>query len=138
MINVFSIRGGGNTFIIPNECRAIFTIVYLPHEDLDVLKAEVEHHLEKALGGDKWFAAHPLDLSWDLPDFSVRFEPIDTPPDHPGVTLLSSCLSVAGGRTPTVGGRDAIMDGGWLHQAGIPTVGSARVTRRSSTLQMSL
>src|SRR5581483_4270924 len=27
MINIFSLTGGGNAFIIPNECRALFTIV---------------------------------------------------------------------------------------------------------------
>jgi acetylornithine deacetylase/succinyl-diaminopimelate desuccinylase family protein len=122
MINVFSIEGGGNTFIIPNECRAMFTVVYLPDDDLDQVKAEIEHHLQARTRDDEWFAAHPLEVEWNPPDARVRFEPIDTSPEHPGVALLSQCLNRASGRAPVVTGRDAIMDGGWLFQAGIPTV----------------
>ena len=42
LINCFAIEGGGNTFILPNECRLYLTTVYLPNEQLDDVKAQVE------------------------------------------------------------------------------------------------
>jgi formylaminopyrimidine deformylase len=122
MINVFAIDTPANTFIIPNHCRAAFTVVYLPTETVEQVKAEVERHLDESLANDPWLREHPPLLEWNPAEFPIRFEPIDTPVDHPGVQLLATCLNVAGGRSPEVGGRDAIMDGGWLYQAGIPTV----------------
>jgi acetylornithine deacetylase/succinyl-diaminopimelate desuccinylase family protein len=122
LINVFSIEGGGNTFILPDECRMYFTVVYLPGEDLDQVRAEVERKLGLVAASDSWLADHPPHVQWDPAPFPINFLPIDGRPDDAATALLAGCLGVVTGRAPVVAGRDAIMDGGWLHQAGIPTV----------------
>jgi acetylornithine deacetylase/succinyl-diaminopimelate desuccinylase family protein len=122
MINVFCIDGGGNTFILPNECRAYVTVVYLPGEDVDQVKAELEAHLGAVAAADPWLAQHPPRLEWNPEPFAIEFLPIEGAPEDPGPMLLAQCLTAVTGRTAEVSGRDAIMDGGWLHRAGIPTV----------------
>jgi acetylornithine deacetylase/succinyl-diaminopimelate desuccinylase family protein len=122
LINVFSIEGGGNTFILPDSCRAFVTIVYLPAEDLEAVKYEVEEQVRAVATADGWLARHPPTVEWNPPEFPIEFVPIDGSPRDPGAALLANCLCAASGRPPEVRGRDAIMDGGWLHQAGIPTV----------------
>ena len=122
MINVFAIEGGGNTFILPNECRAYATVVYLPGEYLEEVKAEVETHLQSVAAADGWLKQHPPQVDWKPARFPIEFLPMDGRPDDPGAALLAECLSTVTGRPALVGGRDAIVDGGWLHRAGIPTV----------------
>lgn len=122
MINVFAIEGGGNTFILPNECRAFVTIVYLPGEDVAAVKATVEEHLAAIARTDQWLADHPPEIVWNPAEFPIVFLPIDYDPSDPGAPLLAECLEAVAGRAVPVSGRDAIMDGGWLHAAGIPTV----------------
>jgi formylaminopyrimidine deformylase len=122
MINVFAIEGGGNTFILPNECRVYVTIVYLPGEDVKAVKTEVESHLRSVAATDPWLTQHPPGFEWQPHRFPIEFLPIDGSPDDDGPALLALCLEQVTRRPVAVSGRDAIMDGGWLHQAGIPTV----------------
>jgi acetylornithine deacetylase len=122
MINVFAIEGGGNTFILPDECRLYATVVYLPGEDVREVQAEVEEKLRSLASSDQWLSEHPSRVDWNPPVAPIRFPPIDGRPEDEGPALLAECLRAASGRQATIAGRDAIMDGGWLHQAGIPTV----------------
>ena len=122
LINVFSIEGGGNTFIIPNECRAFITVVYLPDEDVSAVQREVEATLAAVAATDPWLLEHPPAIKWTPEEFPIVFLPIDGGPDVEGASLLADCLGEIVGRDVVVSGRDAIMDGGWLHQAGIPSV----------------
>ena len=115
-------EGGGNTFILPNECRAFVTIVYLPGEDVAAVKATVEEHLAAIARTDQWLADHLPEIVWNPAEFPIVFLPIDYDPSDPGAPLLAECLEAVAGRPVPVSGRDAIMDGGWLHAAGIPTV----------------
>ena len=121
LLNVFSIEGGGNTFILPDSCRAFVTVVYLPGEDLEAVKHEVEGKVRAVAAADSWLARHPPTVEWNPPDFPVEFVPMDGDPKGPGPAILAGCLRAVSGRPVEVKGRDAIMDGGWLHQAGIPT-----------------
>jgi len=122
MINVFAIEGGGNTFILPNECRAYVTLVYLPGEDLEEVKAEVEAYVQAVAATDRWLERHPPQVDWNPDRFPIQFLPMDGRPDDPGAALLAACLTAVTGHPASVSGRDAIMDGGWLYRAGIPTV----------------
>ena len=122
MINVFCVEGGGNTFILPNRCRAYATVVYLPGEDVEQVKAEVEEHLRAVAATDPWLMRHPPRVEWNPGRFPIEFLPIESRPEDPGPALLAECLGAVTGRPAEVSGRDAIMDGGWLHRAGIPTV----------------
>jgi acetylornithine deacetylase/succinyl-diaminopimelate desuccinylase family protein len=122
LINCFAIEGGGNTFILPNECRLYLTTVYLPNEQLDDVKAQVEDRLRAIAASDPWLRDHPPLVEWNPPRFPIEFLPIDGNPTDAGPSMLGECLGIVSGAAPVVGGRDAIMDGGWLAQAGIPTV----------------
>lgn len=122
LINVFAIEGGGNTFILPNECRAYISVVYLPNEDVADVRAEVEALLRAVAAADPWLERHTPVVEWSPADHPVEFLPIDGHPDDEGASLLAACAAEATGRPVPVSGRDAIMDGGWLHRAGIPTV----------------
>jgi acetylornithine deacetylase/succinyl-diaminopimelate desuccinylase-like protein len=110
------------------------TVVYLPGEDLDEVKADVEAHLRAVAAADAWLKEHPPRIEWDPPRFPIRFLPMDGRPEEPGAAMLAECLSAVSGRRAVVGGRDAIMDGGWLSRAGIPTAvfgpGDKRVIHR--------
>lgn len=134
LINVFAIEGGGNTFILPNDCRAYVTVVYLPQEDLDTVKAEFEAHLAAAAAADPWLADHPPVVEWSPSEHPIEFLPIDGNPADPGPALLARCAGDVIGRPVEVSGRDAIMDGGWIFNAGIPTAvfgpGDKRVIHR--------
>jgi acetylornithine deacetylase len=122
LINVFSIDGGGNTFILPNECRAFVTVVYLPGEETSAVQQNVEAKLNAVAAADSWLSVHPPTVEWNPEEFPVVFLPIDGSPDDEGASLLADCLGEICGRNVVVSGRDAIMDGGWLYQAGIPSV----------------
>jgi acetylornithine deacetylase len=122
LINVFAIEGGGNTFILPDQCRLYATVVYLPGEEVEEVRAEVERKLCSLAEVDEWLSEHPPQVEWNPAAAPIQFLPIDGRPDDEGPALLAECLEAVSGREPTVAGRDAIMDGGWLHQAGIPTV----------------
>lgn len=134
MINVFAITGGGNTFILPNECNAYITVVYLPGEDTAEVRKQIETKLAAVSATDPWLAAHPPSVEWNPAEYPIEFLPIDGGPDDPGPALLARCLEQVIGLPIEVSGRDAIMDGGWLHAAGIPTVvfgpGDKRVIHR--------
>lgn len=122
MINVFAIEGGGNTFILPNECKAYITAVYLPGEDTAEVRAQIESHLAAVAATDPWLAEHPPQIEWTPSRFPIEFLPIDGRPDDEGAALLARCLGEVIGAPVEVSGRDAIMDGGWLYSAGVPTV----------------
>ena len=79
------IEGGGNTFILPHECRAFITVVYLPGENLEEVKAEVEGHVRTAANTDPWLARHPPQVEWNPQRFPIEFLPIDCPADEPGL-----------------------------------------------------
>lgn len=121
-INVFRIEGGANTFILPEECVAYVTITYLPDEDRDCVRREVEDHIQRASQVDDWLREHPPTTEWNPAEYPVEFAAADFEVDSPPVVALADAIRAASGAEPIFGGRGGITDAGWFHRAGIPAV----------------
>jgi acetylornithine deacetylase/succinyl-diaminopimelate desuccinylase family protein len=134
MLNIFEIEGGGNTFILPRECKLHATAVYLPNDSAELVRGEINEIINAASERDEWLKDHPPVISWQPERHNIQFLPIDTSRTDVGARLLAQCLGQVRRRPVTLAGRAAIMDGGWLEAAGIPTVvfgpGDRRVIHR--------
>jgi acetylornithine deacetylase len=122
MINVFGIEGGGNPFIIPNNCRCYFTAMYLADENPEAVQKEVEDHVSRAIQADPWLRQYEPEIEWTPRQCPIQFLAFDTPSDHPGVEALAEAITKVRGVEPRRLGRGAIVDAGWLDKAGIPSV----------------
>ena len=122
LINVLRIEGGGNTFVLPNDCRAYFTVVYLPGENVDAVRGHVEAEVAAAASADPWLRLHPPRVDWSPAKLAIDFRPLQGSASGAGASLLGTCVRDVTGSDPFIGGRESITDAGVLSEAGIPTV----------------
>lgn len=121
-INVFRIEGGSNTFILPDECTAYVTVTYLPHEDRDAVRHEVEEHIQRVSQLDDWLREHPPTVEWNPSEYPVEFAAADFDVDSEPIQALAAAIRDSSGIEPIFGGRGGITDAGWFHRAGVPAV----------------
>ena len=65
-------------YIVPNECMLDVQVLYLPNDDWDSVKAEIEMHLNRAYDNDPWLRKHRPTMEWPH-----HWPPYDTDPNHP-------------------------------------------------------
>ncbi|MCL5957883.1 MAG: ArgE/DapE family deacylase, partial [Chloroflexi bacterium] len=88
VINPFAIEGGGNTFILPHECKLYVTVYYLPNEKKEDVQGQVEDQVRRAAELDSWLRKYPPTVEWNPERSPIEFVPADFDPESAGVILL--------------------------------------------------
>lgn len=111
-LNVFS-----NAGTVPNYAAAELNIWYMPYEELEEVRADVERCLHHACQLDPWLAEHPPRLTWKLN--GIFFPPVNTQLDDPIIGTLQRALAGIG-RPGPVTGFTAASELAWYAEQGIP------------------
>lgn len=122
LINPFLIQGGDDAGYLPDECSLVAVVVYLPDEDPDRVKQEVEGQIRRAADLDGWLRKHPPQIEWNPPDQQWAFPSSDLEVHHPGVQHLGKAIEDVAGCEAEFGGRGGITDAGWFPANGTPSV----------------
>lgn len=125
-INPAVIEGGRHAAFVADECRLWITVHFYPDENHDDIAKEVEEHLLKVALGDPWLGEHPPQFEWGgtsmIEERGEIFPSLDIDPEWKGIQTLKKVHARHFESEPTVGMSSTVTDGGWLGEAGIPTV----------------
>jgi len=122
LINPFLIGGGGSPGYLADTCILHVIVVYLPSENTETVKQEIEDQVRRAADLDGWLRAYPPTIEWNPEDQPWIFPASDLPMDHPGVKELGGVVEGLTGEKAQYGGRGGITDAGWFPINGIPSV----------------
>lgn len=125
-INPAVIEGGRHAAFVADECRLWITVHFYPNESYETVCHEIEEHLLHAAQADTWLREHPPTFKWGgssmIEERGEVFPAFEVDPEHEGVrTLIASHYTVFS-EPAVVGVSGTVTDGGWLAEAGIPTV----------------
>lgn len=125
-INPAVIEGGRHPAFIADRCALWITVHFYPDRTWQDVAAEVEAFVRRAAAADPWLALHPPSFRWGgrsmLVDRGEVFPPVPLDADHPGIRTLLHAHAAVAGAPPAVGMSATVSDGGWLAEAGMPTV----------------
>jgi acetylornithine deacetylase len=105
-------------FFIADAARIEYVVIYHPGESAAEVRAEIEAHVERWAGLDRWLSEHPPVLTWNhwWPQSVVDV-------DHPIVAATSAAHERASGERALLRGFAAVDDTTFLTSAGIPAIG---------------
>ena len=125
-INPAVIEGGRHPAFVADRCALWITVHFYPDRTWREVAAEVEAFVLRAAAADPWLAEHPPSFRWGgrsmLVDRGEVFPPVPLHPDPPGIRALLCAHAEIAGAPPDVGMSPTVSDGGWLAEAGMPTV----------------
>jgi acetylornithine deacetylase or succinyl-diaminopimelate desuccinylase len=125
-INPAVIEGGRHAAFIADECRLWITVHTYPNESFEQVSADIEQHIRNVALGDVWLKDHPPTFVWGgssmIEDRGEVFPALEVDPDHPGVAMLAATHESVTAEAAFVDVSPTVTDGGWLGDAGIPTV----------------
>lgn len=104
-------------FIVPHECVMDYIVVYRPNDDPDVIKGEIEEHLNRTFDQDSWLSSHRPTIEW-----LHMWPAYETDVDHPIVLTLSDAHAQVVGEPPRIQGFPAVDDATYLERGGIPSI----------------
>lgn len=105
-----------NAGTTPNYASLEFNIWYLPTEEFETVRLEIEDYLEHVCALDPWLREHPPRLTWKLNN--VFYPPCSTLPEHPILQELAGALRSLG-LCEDVAGFGAASELAWYSEAGI-------------------
>ncbi|MGG1687064.1 acetylornithine deacetylase [Pseudalkalibacillus sp. NRS-1564] len=138
-INPAVIEGGRHAAFIADECKLWITVHYYPNETYQDVMDEIEDHIRLTANADIWLRDHPPTFQWGgtsmMIDKGEIFPSLEVDQHHPAVKLLSDLHEHIHFRRPEIGTSQTVTDGGWLGDAGIPTViyGPGKLAQAHST-----
>ncbi|WP_096199707.1 acetylornithine deacetylase [Bacillus sp. FJAT-45350] len=125
-INPAVIEGGRHAAFIADECRLWITVHYYPNETYEDVSKEIEEHILNVAKGDPWLRENPPTFTWGgtsmIEDRGEIFPSLEVDPTHAGVQLLAKTHDTVLGKDSIIDVSPTVTDGGWLGDAGIPTV----------------
>ncbi|WP_078554999.1 acetylornithine deacetylase [Bacillus alkalicellulosilyticus] len=125
-INPSVIEGGRHAAFIADKCALWITVHFYPNENHADVAKEVEEHLMNMAKADPWLRENPPTLKWGgtsmIEDRGEIFPSLEIDPSHEAVQLLGKSHQHIFSTEATVGMSPTVTDGGWLGEAGIPTV----------------
>ncbi|MCR6108198.1 acetylornithine deacetylase [Salipaludibacillus agaradhaerens] len=125
-INPAVIEGGRHAAFVADECRLWITVHFYPDENHMEIAKEVEDHLLKVSEADPWLRHHPPIFKWGgksmIEDKGEIFPSLNINQEGKLVQQLTRAHSNILTTKPQVGMSQTVTDGGWLGEAGIPTV----------------
>jgi acetylornithine deacetylase len=125
-INPAVIEGGRHAAFVADQCRLWITVHFYPHENHEQVAKEIEDHLLRVAQGDPWLRDHPPRFEWGgqsmIEDRGEIFPSLAIDPEWPGIHVLKQAHQHIFKDAPQISMSPTVTDGGWLGQAGIPTV----------------
>ncbi|MFC5711231.1 acetylornithine deacetylase [Thalassorhabdus alkalitolerans] len=125
-INPSVIEGGRHAAFVADECRLWITVHFYPDENHEQVAKEVEEHLLKVAESDPWLREHPPLFRWGgksmIEDRGEIFPSLDIDPESKEVAAVKQAHQRIFQTIPETGMSPTVTDGGWLGDAGIPTV----------------
>lgn len=125
-INPAVIEGGRHAAFVADECRLWITVHFYPNENHKDIAKEVEDHLLKVAQGDPWLRDHPPIFTWGgksmIEDRGEIFPSLALDSKAQVVQSLKQIHSTVLHSTPQISMSPTVTDGGWLGDAGIPTM----------------
>ncbi|MED4403645.1 acetylornithine deacetylase [Metabacillus fastidiosus] len=125
-INPAVIEGGRHAAFIADECRLWITVHYYPNESHEQIAKEIEEHLLKVADADPWLRENPPTFKWGgtsmIEDRGEIFPSLEIDPNHQGVKTLADVHEKIAKENTIIDVSPTVTDGGWLGEAGIPTV----------------
>lgn len=125
-INPAVIEGGRHAAFIADECRLWITVHFYPNETHEQVAKEVEDYIRNIANGDLWMKQHSPLFEWGgtsmIEERGEVFPSFEVEASHDAVQTLIQSHSVVLGKAPIVDISPTVTDGGWLADAGIPTV----------------
>lgn len=118
MISPYRIEGGGEEGLNPSDCSLYVSVFYLPNENKEQVKVEVEKYISAIAATDMWLKEHPPICTW----YEPIFVPARLPIENEGFLNLCNAYKKITDREICLGGRGAITDAGWIESQGIPVV----------------
>nr|WP_174521899.1 acetylornithine deacetylase [Halalkalibacter krulwichiae] len=125
-INPAVIEGGRHAAFIADECRLWITVHFYPNETYEHVAKEVEEHILKIAEADIWLRENPPTFTWGgtsmIEDRGEIFPSLEINPANPAIQLLANTHKEIVGQEAIIDVSPTVTDGGWLGDAGIPTV----------------
>lgn len=125
-INPSVIEGGRHAAFIADECRLWITVHFYPDESHETVCKEIEDHLLSAANADTWLRKNPPTFTWGgtsmIEDRGEVFPAFEVDSEHIGVKTLVASHHDIFHEDAITGVSATVTDGGWLAEAGIPTV----------------
>jgi acetylornithine deacetylase len=125
-INPAVIEGGRHAAFIADRCALWITVHFYPDEHYQSVAREVEEHILRMAQADPWLRQYPPTFTWGgssmIEERGEIFPPLALEENHPGTRLLAQTHQREIGVRPAIGMSLSVTDGGWLGDAGIPTV----------------
>ena len=104
-------------YIIPHECVLDIQVLYLPNDNWDSVRAEIEGHLNRVYDNDHWLRVNRPTMEWPH-----HWPPYNTPEDHPICLTLARAHEDVLGVKPLIRGFPAVDDATYLERGGIPSI----------------
>ncbi len=125
-INPAVIEGGRHAAFIADECKLWITVHYYPNESYEQVAKEIEEHILNVAKGDPWLRENPPTFEWGgtsmIEDRGEIFPSLEVDPNHEAVQMLVNTHEAVVKKNAVVDVSTTVTDGGWLADAGIPTV----------------
>ncbi|WP_216828157.1 acetylornithine deacetylase [Alkalihalobacterium elongatum] len=125
-INPAVIEGGRHAAFVADRCALWITVHFYPNEDHDEVAKEVEDHILNVAKADPWLRVNPPTFRWGgtsmIEDRGEIFPSLAIDEKHPGLQSLANVHENIFNDKATIGMSPTVTDGGWLGEAGIPTV----------------
>ncbi|WP_158738272.1 acetylornithine deacetylase [Alteribacillus sp. YIM 98480] len=125
-INPAVIEGGRHAAFVADECRLWITVHFYPDEDHDTVAKEVEDHIRRVADADLWLRENPPLFEWGglsmIEDRGEIFPSLDIEESGKGTKVLQTAHQDIFGEKAPISMSPTVTDGGWLGDAGIPTL----------------
>lgn len=125
-INPAVIEGGRHAAFVADECRLWITVHFYPNETHEQAAAEIEDYVNRISDSDVWLRENRPVFKWGgssmIEDRGEIFPALEIDPDHPAVSVLKASHRAVKKEEPVTDVSQTVTDGGWLYDAGIPSV----------------
>ncbi|MGG1228977.1 acetylornithine deacetylase [Bacillus halotolerans] len=125
-INPAVIEGGRHAAFIADECRLWITVHFYPNETHEEVAAEIEDYINRLSDSDIWLRENRPVFKWGgssmIEERGEIFPALEVDPAYPGVLALTASHEEIKREPPVIDVSQTVTDGGWLYNAGIPSV----------------
>ncbi|UOQ42894.1 acetylornithine deacetylase [Halobacillus salinarum] len=125
-INPAVIEGGRHPAFIADRCGLWVTVHYYPEENYNDIVHEIEEHLSHVVQADPWLREHPPAFQWGgnsmIEEKGEIFPSFSVDRHHTGVEMLAHAHELVNQTPVQFSMSPTVTDGGWLAEAGIPTI----------------
>ncbi|AKO94714.1 acetylornithine deacetylase [Priestia filamentosa] len=125
-INPAVIEGGRHPAFVADECRLWITVHFYPNETYESVTKEIEDYILRMSHGDLWLRDHPPRFKWGgasmIEERGEIFPALEIDETYDGVKMLQHVHKEILKKQVEIEMSTSVTDGGWLGEAGIPTV----------------